>query len=59
MFQLAASQSMNTGRAPQYVIALALAEKVSDEHTTSSPSSTPTSIRARCRAAVPEESAAA
>ena len=51
--QYLGSASMKTGHAPKYRIALAGAMKVSDETSTSSSASTPASMRAMCRAAVP------
>src|SRR3954452_10403740 len=54
-----ASMSANTGRARSYSIALAEATNENGDVITSSPSETPTARRARCRPAVPDETAEA
>ena len=59
MFQLDRSLSMNTGLAPQWTTALALAANVRLDTSTSSPGCTPLTSRARCSAAVPLDSATA
>ncbi len=51
--------SANTGVAPAVTTAAAVAAKVSDGTITSSPADTPAAARARCRAAVPLETAIA
>src|SRR5207245_11622303 len=51
------STSANTGVAPTYRAALAVAMNDSDGTTTSSPGPMPSTTRARCRAVVQEESA--
>ena len=57
MFHDSASESTNTGVAPQYVIGCDDAQKVNDCTRTSSPGPTPHAISARCTAAVPADSA--
>ena len=55
-FPVRASESTKNGRAPVYVIALAVAAKVIADVRTTSPEPTPSAIKPRCSAAVPEVS---
>ena len=58
IFQFTGSESTKTGLAPRYFIGFADAENVKDWQITSSPYPTPNCISAKCKAAVPELSAA-
>ena len=59
MFQVASSESMNTGLAPCIRTGEAEAIKVSEEQITSSPAPIPAMRSARCKAAVPDDTATA
>ena len=58
IFHVSLSQSINTGVAFWYIIGFAVAENVSDEQNTISPSFTSRAFNAICIAAVPADSAA-
>ncbi len=58
-FSVTGSMSTNTGRACSYRIEFAEATNENGDVMTSSPAETPTARRARCSAAVPEETALA
>ncbi len=58
-FSVTGSMSTNTGRARSNRIELALATNENGDVITSSPSETPTARSARCKAAVPDETALA
>jgi len=59
MFMVTGSMSANTGVAPEWMIALTVAQKVSGVVITSSPGCRPAAIMLTCSAAVQELTAAA